>query len=916
MTAAGFFSKRPVDSMDPSLSNTIEPEPTQTNLPSFPPALINELCSTIFSLSLSVSPQLSSIDPRPSPNDEQLTRNTLLALALVSKEFYYTSRPWLWRTLRICRPRGWVGIVDKISGSDQVDMFTGADGNFSTGPNQEALSRSSTSSSLTRGKQPMIRASDDQAESDRQDQEPSPSSSGFSVFSAPPLPGISDRPHLSLERRSHSIERTQIYIDAQASALKKSVSLRSTSRSYHQTSRSPLSSNSNSPERGPRSSSARRPRRPEASTSTSFSVFLPHDRVVSESSSSICSGMPESNSYSSIATTSTSATSVATEDTEPADQLTIQQTGSWRGQSPERVGRSRFKLNIASSSLRASSLDHHLAETIVEDQYYPIPVPHPTPLVPVSICYPTSPVPSISSDENPWGRPEHLDLAVDDPLAEGHHPWEAEEEEPHTEAEFQHVLNEAGLPVRLISFASFRTTGLRRSLEDGITGKYVTPDRLGLVLRGFGNLESFGASEYMDSALTLPNLISLLFRGANPLPPVLAQDPEWRHLTLFRPLVALDLTGVNSRVFETALRNFVATFLTQEVEEVDPSDLDPEHRLSLHSCKFISSHDLLLFLPSLVNLTHLDLSYTRITSLKEIEGLKLKAISLSRCTKLDGDQLLQFLLHPARAELEDLNLYGSMSFPSPLSALQLLEVLQESPAFHSKKLRYLDISSSKLTTDHLAVFPEQPSLVSLGLSHMPTLPLRDITAFLKLKAFNVEVLTLTNTSPEITRPPNVAASMVAVHALLINPLTAPPFSFSLPSPDDPPPPAPGKLRVIELTTNLLRSLSHAKGAAWRVIRSNGSRGWYCDISAGWVSDSVLPPTAFPAFPTESEAPRFQRNIKPEHPWRKWLAMLAESNGKVDSAIGFHSRKIEVLKGEGLLGREDGLYGGFAFGFDG
>lgn len=269
-------------------------------------------------------------------------------------------------------------------------------------------------------------------------------------------------------------------------------------------------------------------------------------------------------------------------------------------------------------------------------------------------------------------------------------------------------------------------------------------------------------------------------------------------------------------------------------------------------------------------------------------------------------------MHPARSELEDLNLYGSMSFPSPLSSSQLLEILQDSPAFHSKKLRYLDISSSRLSPAHLHAFPEQPALISLGFSHMPTLPLREITSFLKAKATNVEVLTLTNTSPEITRPPNVAASMVAVHALLINPLTAPPLSFSLPSPDDPPPPPPGKLRAIELTTALLRSLSHAKGAAWRVIRSNGSRGWYCDISAGWVSDSFAPPATFPAFPTESQAQRFQRNIKPDHPWRKWLAMLAESDGKVDSGVGFHSRKMEVLKGEGLLGREDGLYGGFAY----
>lgn len=163
-----------------------------------------------------------------------------------------------------------------------------------------------------------------------------------------------------------------------------------------------------------------------------------------------------------------------------------------------------------------------------------------------------------------------------------------------------------------------------------------------------------------------------------------------------------------------------------------------------------------------------------------------------------------------------------MSFPSPLSAADLTKIFELSPAFTSRKLRYLDLSSSPVNASHLALLQPQPQLVSLGLSHIPLLPLRDLTAFVKDKAARVEVLTLTNSTPEITRPANPAAAMVVVYSLLITPLTASPLWFDR---DTPPPPPPGRLRVIELAAPLLKNLAKAKASAWRVIRSNGNRGW-------------------------------------------------------------------------------------------
>jgi hypothetical protein len=385
----------------------------------------------------------------------------------------------------------------------------------------------------------------------------------------------------------------------------------------------------------------------------------------------------------------------------------------------------------------------------------------------------------------------------------------------------------------------------------------------------------------MDSALNLANLISLFFRGVPHLPAFLRESDEWEHLVFFRPLIALDLTGVNSRVFQTALRTFVATFIQPEqVEDHGMSgfylpDYQPVadriefsiERLCLHSCKFISAYDLTAIISCCANLTHLDLSYTRISSLEEIQAFKLRSLSLARCTKLTGADITQcvrsylcwstsdrsspavvvfrcrFLLHPNRSYLRQLNLYGSMSFPSPLSAADVTTIFELSPAFTSKKLRYLDMSSSPINASHLALLQAQPQLVSLGLSHIPLLPLRDLTAFIKEKAPQIEILTLTNSTPEITRPANSAAGMVVVYSLLINPLTSSPLWFDL---ANPPPPPPGRLRVIELAAPLLKNLAKAKGAAWRVIRSNGTRGWCVRNSPS--SDAPLAMLTLPHLP--------------------------------------------------------------------
>ena len=151
----------------------------------------------------------------------------------------------------------------------------------------------------------------------------------------------------------------------------------------------------------------------------------------------------------------------------------------------------------------------------------------------------------------------------------------------------------------------------------------------------------------MDSALTLPNLISLLFRGCPTLPSLLTHNTtEWHNLPKFRPLLALDLCGVNSRAFHKAVSDLVATFLSPhsaENREGGEQEVKFEgmRRLGLHFCK-MPSGDLEAFLGGFSGLTHLDLGYTRLTGLglKVIVEWPLVSLSLSR-TKVEGWELTE-----------------------------------------------------------------------------------------------------------------------------------------------------------------------------------------------------------------------------------------------------------------------------------
>lgn len=62
-----------------------------------------------------------------------------------------------------------------------------------------------------------------------------------------------------------------------------------------------------------------------------------------------------------------------------------------------------------------------------------------------------------------------------------------------------------------------------------------------------------------------------------------------------------------------------------------------------------------------------------------------------------------------------------------------------------------------------------------------------------------------------------------------------------------------------------------------------------------------------SFAPLSPRPEIIRNLPADHPRRQTLVALAERNGHVQSEVGWHGRKMEVLLGFGLMGRDRGSY---------
>ncbi|KAG6810491.1 hypothetical protein H0H92_011671 [Tricholoma furcatifolium] len=487
--------------------------------------------------------------------------------------------------------------------------------------------------------------------------------------------------------------------------------------------------------------------------------------------------------------------------------------------------------------------------------------------------------------------------------------------------------------VRHLDFNHFRTIGMRRSIDEGVHGRFVTGERVEAILKEMPNLTAFGATEYMDGALTLPVLNELFLRGA-------PSRGRWRpsrgrSLTIdihdteeedrerrreCRDLEAVDLTGCVSAVFVNALTEFVNTHLLPHADaessdgEVEANDhsgrrsrgvrfheepliIPGLQRLGMRGVKSIAPRLLAPFVLAFPSLTHLDLSGTRVTpdilsALGESSTVRLQSLALARCVRLTSASITSLLVDSeVTSDLKELNLYGDATFATDLVESDLRQILTKAPCFTKGILVYLDLSSAPLTRGLLKQMRPQPRLRSLGLSHIPHLELKAISDFVKNTAPKVEILTLVGTSPELDcglRPPapgsqrgSARQSSAALHTQLIRPLCTAPFSFSISTPSSSAAAPPTNLRVIELSTPLLSGIGAGAGS-WRIVKSKGGRGWYVDTASGWVAQLG-----------SGSGGVLRRDLEAHHPFRVEMEKLSNANGNVTSGVGWHARKMEV-----------------------
>lgn len=602
--------------------------------------------------------------------------------------------------------------------------------------------------------------------------------------------------------------------------------------------------------------------------------------------------------------------------------------------------------------------------------------------------------------------------------------------------------------IRLLDFSSFRAMGLRRTVGESTEHRFVTPERLIALIHAATGLVAFGSSPTMDSALSLEVLEALLIRDGESSRPMRLRDVSMERgaHVVHNALQSLDFCGCVSPKFLEAMNAFVSKYLEQgpqayamydvlEEDESDPSGMQESddgerrgrsrlwtpharrtsplrhmsrgrqrtfpsvQRLGL-TCVSLERSILAPFVLSFPNLTHLDLSQTRVDaamlhSLGQ-SSVRLESVSLSRCRAVTSESLVDFLVHsPTTAGLQELALQGTLLFPTPVSPDDMLTILTSAPCLRRGALRYLDLGGCPLTDEALEAMAPQQALLDLGLSAIPALTLQGICMFLQRAAPNVQVLDLTHTA-------TASGTMHAVRLYheLLGPCTQPPTSVSIaeqlaklgirkdsaPTPWQPP----SNLRIVGLSQAVLATV-HGGVGSWKTIWGAGRRGWVVDTAAGpnpeafdipepddldeqrgrpritrsvqrstsvrvprhaagvpleplsaaepaSVARGVSPrPTPTAAFESRSRSLSLSREHRPrarkatarregpaqverqtvrdlpeEHPRRQALDQLARLDGTVPGSTGWHSHKMEVLLGYGLLGREVGNYAWYAY----
>lgn len=248
-----------------------------------------------------------------------------------------------------------------------------------------------------------------------------------------------------------------------------------------------------------------------------------------------------------------------------------------------------------------------------------------------------------------------------------------------------------GTIVRRLDFSHFNPRMAGMTARERASMQNLTPQTLAKCLDLLPNLREFLAQEHVDEDLSADVL---------------------RKLFEMPRIQALDFCACSSTPFRDAMMN-----VFRSPRSIDLPPILPITRLSFHGCTILPSAIFESLLPKLPNLTHLDVTHTRITdeALFSIpKTARITHLSLSKCSSLSGEKVVEFLSsHPAvKDTLVYLNLYMDVKSHEMLDAVDVTALLPNL----SSTLKSLNLKGSKMSPNHIPLLlPLTKHLEELGL---------------------------------------------------------------------------------------------------------------------------------------------------------------------------------------------------------
>ncbi|KAE8412996.1 hypothetical protein BDV36DRAFT_44803 [Aspergillus pseudocaelatus] len=357
-----------------------------------------------------------------------------------------------------------------------------------------------------------------------------------------------------------------------------------------------------------------------------------------------------------------------------------------------------------------------------------------------------------------------------------------------------------GTLVRRLDFSHFTSVGLGRTKQMNAEIQNLTSKTLLKCLDLLPNLKECLLQEHVEGDLSVEVVQKLLFGLPN--------------------LFAVDFCGCSTQSFSAVFQEALMTGPGL------PLVMPNLRRVSLHECSSLPASVFETLLPRLVNLTHLDVTHTQISeaALFSIpKTARITHLSLSRCTRLQGSRVVEFLAtHPAVCDsLVSLNL---MTDPTRNRLLEEDDVHALLPKLPST-LRSLNIGGAKVTSAHAqALVPLTKHLEELGLGSAE-LSAQDINLFFKPPPrANMDVDGSAEMKEEEWVPPTLCyLDLTKAPQLSLGTVFNPSSCLLLSQQSYP-------LQVIEFHEKLIaplreRTKNSRTSLGW-TVRELGRRGWY------------------------------------------------------------------------------------------